>query len=177
MPALASVQKVLALIDGKRKEYAATIVGGLANAYQLVAAGPAGRLDITLMPEGIGPVTDVVGFTEAVAAGRLVNVYNSGTDAAPVFSARLADGSTSGKEAHGFVLAAVAAGAQGTIYGSGANTALTGLKPGTYYLSGTSPGGIDTVPPTAAGSTYQEIGFASSAGNLMFRRGEPIIRA
>ncbi len=176
MPALTAVQRVVAIIDGKRKEYTAALVGGLANAFQLAALGPAGRFDITMMPEGVGPVTDVLTFSEAVPAGKLVNVYNAGTEGAPLVRARMADGTTSGKEAHGYVLAGVQKDAQGTVYFSGQNTALSNLLPGTYYLSGTVPGGIDTSPAAAPGSTYQDVGVATSAGVLMFRRGEAIIR-
>ncbi|KAA9150036.1 hypothetical protein F3K36_33425, partial [Delftia sp. BR1] len=79
---------------------------GAANAGDIVALDDSGRIDNSMMPVGIGADTAVIAASEALAAGDWVNVWNS-TGA----KVRKADATTSGKEAHGFVLAAVTSGA------------------------------------------------------------------
>jgi hypothetical protein len=74
------------------------------------------------MPTGIGADTASITASEALAAGDLVNIYDS-TGA----KCRKADASTSGKEAHGFVLAAVESAASATVYFEGSNTQVTGI--------------------------------------------------
>ena len=89
-----------------------TEVAGLATSAGAGDAGKipqldgSGKLDPSLMPTGIGADTASIQASEALSAGDLVNVWNSGGA-----RVRKADASTSGKEAHGFVLATVASGA------------------------------------------------------------------
>jgi hypothetical protein len=82
------------------------ISAGAANANAIPALTAAGVFDNSLMPSGIGADTAPLTASEAIAAGALINVWNN----AGAFAIRNADGSTTGKEAHGFVLAAVASG-------------------------------------------------------------------
>lgn len=132
-----------------------------------------GKLDPTVMPTGIGADTAAITASEALAAGDLVNIYNNAGTA----NVRKADASTTGKEAHGFVLAAVSSGATATVYFEGTNTQLTGMTPGVQFLSATTPGRTAAVAPTGTGRIVQRVGFAVSATNMNFDGCDPIILA
>ena len=172
MSALTQVQRVLALAGNTIAEYVGVIVGGAANAFQLVALNASGQLDLTMMPTGIGPDTQVLAASEAIAAGALVKVYANGG----VATMRNANGGT-GLEADGFVLAAVAQGANGTAYLSGLNTAVSGLTPGLAFLSDTTIGGVAAAGATTPGHIYQQVGVVTAAGALQFAPGPAITRS
>ena len=93
-----------------------TEVSGLASSAGAGDAGKipqldaAGRIDASMMPVGIGADTAAITASEALSAGDLVNVWNSGGP-----KVRKADATTAGKRAHGFVLSAVANGATATV--------------------------------------------------------------
>ena len=140
---------------------------------KMVQLDGAGKLDVTVMPTGIGADTASILASEALAAGDLVNVWNNAGTA----NMRKADASTSGKEAHGFVLAAVSNGASGTAYFEGSNTQQTGLTPGVQFLSATTPGKATNVAPTGAGKIVQRVGLATSATSFNFESGDPIVLA
>lgn len=145
---------------------------GAADANKIVAVDANGRIDNSMMPVGIGADTATITASEALAAGDLVNVWNS-TGA----KVRKADASTSGKEAHGFVLAAVANGANATVYFEGTDNQVTGLTPGVQYLSATTPGAATATAPSAAGQVVQRVGFATAATALNFQSQPPIVLA
>lgn len=168
-----ALTKFLALIGGAFTEVFPTATGGAGAEEKLVSTDTSGRLDASLMPTGIGADTQVVSASEAIPAGALVNIYNS-TGTAKV---RKADASTSGKEAHGFVLAAFANGANATVYFEGTDAQLTGMTPGPVFLSDTTPGGVTSTAPVGAGKIVQKVGFAVSATSLNFQAGEPVVRA
>lgn len=137
---------------------------------KLVMTGADGRLDISVLPVGVGADTAAINASEALAAGDLVNIWdNSGTA-----NVRKADASTAGKEAHGFVLAAVASGQPATVYFEGTNTQMTGLTPGRRYLS-TTPGKTSATAPTGSGQVVQVVGFAVSATAMNFQSNPPIV--
>lgn len=146
---------------------------GAPDAGKLPQLDASGRLDASFLPVGIGADTGSVVASEALSAGELVNLWNN----AGAFSMRKADGSTAGKEAHGFVLSAVAASASGAVYFEGTNTQVTGLAPGVQYLSATTPGKSTTTPPNGAGQVVQRVGFSVSATELNFDAGYPIVLA
>lgn len=122
-----------------------------------------GRLDTSFMPSGIGADTKIIVASEALAAGDFVNIHNA-TGA----KVRKADASTSGKEAHGFVLAAVANAANATVYFEGANTQVTGLTPGVVFLSAATPGAAAATAPSGTGQMVQRLGIAVSATEINF---------
>lgn len=146
---------------------------GAGDAAKIVQLDAAGRIDTSMMPVGIGPDTASIVASEALAAGDFVNIWNN----AGVANIRKADGSTSGKEAHGFVLAAVSSSASGTVYFEGTNTAVTGRTPGVQFLSATTPGSTQATAPTGAGQTVQRLGFATGATAINFDGGDPILLA
>ena len=137
---------------------------------KLVMTGADGRLDISVLPIGVGADTAVIPASEALAAGDLVNIWNNSGTA----NVRKADASTAGKEAHGFVLAAVASGQPATVYFEGTNTQMTGLTPGRQYLS-TTPGKTSATAPTGSGQVVQVVGFAVSATAMNFQSNPPIV--
>lgn len=145
---------------------------GSTDANKIVALDTAGRLDLTMMPTGIGPDTQVIAASENLSAGNLVNIWNN----VGAFSVRKADATAAGKEAHGFVLASVTSGNNATVYFEGTVTGLTGLTPGKQYLA-TTPGASIATAPSTAGNAVQVVGFATSASTLNFQSNLPIILA
>ncbi|OLL69829.1 Phage protein [Pseudonocardia sp. Ae168_Ps1] len=150
---------------------ASTVSAGDADAGKIPALDPTGRLDASMLPVGLGADTAQVTASEALAAGDLVNIHSAGGSA----RARKADASTSGKEAHGFVLAAVDADTTATVYFEGTNTQVTDLTPGRNYLSASAPGAAAATAPSGAGQVVQIVGFATAATALNFNSLTPIV--
>jgi len=90
---------------------------------------------------------------------------------------RKADASAAGKEAMGFVLAAVANAAAATVYFEGTDTQVSGQTAGPVYLSPTTPGAGTATAPSAAGQVVQRVGYATSATTVNFNAGLPIVLA
>lgn len=140
-------------------------------ANKVVKMNGAGVIDITVLPTGIGADTAAIIASEALPAGSFVNVWNS----SGVGKVRLADGSTTGKIANGFVLSAVSADSIATVYFEGTNTQCTGLTPGEQFLSDSVPGKSTSTPPsTISGSVCQYIGVAISTTSINFESSRPI---
>lgn len=144
---------------------------GAADGGKLVALDDQGRIDNSMMPVGIGADTAVIAASEALAAGDWVNIWNS--SGAKV---RKADATTSGKECHGFVLAAVANGANATVYFEGTNNQVSGQTPGAVFL-GTTAGAGQAAAPTASGQVVQRLGIAVSATAVNFEPQQHIVLA
>ena len=146
--------KYLKQVSGVLTEQGATQTSaGAGDAGKIPALDSAGRLDSSMMPVGIGADTAVITASEALAAGDFVNVY----DAAGAFTVRKADATTAGKEAHGFVLAAVESAAPATVYFEGTNTQVTGMTPGNVYLAATA--GVATATAhSSTGNVVQKLG-------------------
>lgn len=143
------------------------------SANKTVKLDAAGKLDASVMPTGIGADTAIIVASEALADGDLVNVWNNAGTA----NVRKADANSAGKEAHGFVLAAVASSASATVYFEGTNSHCTGLTPGVQFLSSSTPGKSVTTAPTGTGKIVQNIGLALNATTLNFESGSPIVLA
>lgn len=167
-----AAKKFLRLIGGVITEvFGVQSSAGAANAGDFVALDDTGRLDNSVMPVGIGVDTKTIAASEALAAGDWVNVWNS-TGA----KVRKADATTAGKEAHGFVLAAVSSGADALVYFEGTNTQVSGQTPGPVYLQTTAGTGGATIP-SASGNVVQNLGVAVSATEVNFERGTPVVLA
>ncbi len=145
---------------------------GAGDAGKILALDSTGRIDATMMP--VGTDIDVVTITasEALAAGDLVNVWNS--SGAKV---RKADASVAGKEAHGFVLSAVLSSGAALVYFEGSNTQVSGLTPGPQFLSASTPGLATATAPSGSGNIVQRVGVATGATNLNTEFGQPIVLA
>lgn len=145
---------------------------GAGDAGKIVALDSTGRIDNTMMPVGIGADTQIVTASEALAAGDLVNIWNS-TGA----KVRKADASVAGKEAHGFVLAAVTSGNPATVYFEGTDTQVSGQTPGVVYLSASTPGQATSTAPSGTGQVVQRVGFATGATAINFQSLPPVVLA
>lgn len=150
-----------------------TSSAGAGDAGKLPALDGTGRLDASFLPVGIGADTGTIVASEALAAGDLVNIWNNAGTA----NVRKADATAAGKEAHGFVLAAVANGANAAVYFEGTNTQCSGLTPGVQYLSATTAGTPTAASPAGAGKVTQRVGFAISATAMNFQSEPPIVLA
>jgi hypothetical protein len=145
---------------------------GAADAAKLVALDGTGRLDSTFLPVGVGAETVTVTTSEALSAGDVVNLHNSGG-----LRARKADASN-GRMAHGFVLSAFASSASASVYLEGTNTQVSARTPGeVQYLSATTAGAVTETAPTTAGQIVQRIGIATGTTQFTFEAEQPITLA
>jgi hypothetical protein len=141
---------------------------GAGDAAKVVQLDGTGRIDSTMMPVGIGADTAAIQASENLAAGDFVNIHNSAGA-----RVRKADATTAGKEAHGFVTAAVTSGNTATVYFEGTNANVTGQTPGPVFLA-TTAGTATATAPSAAGNVVQRIGFATGATAINFQSQPPI---
>lgn len=162
------VDKLLQRKNGRNQQYTpATQSAGAADAGKVPALNSSGKLDLTLMPDGIGVTNRIAPATEALTAGAFVNEYA----ASGILSVRLADNSN-GRVATGFVKAQVAKDQQATVWPLDAtNDQLTGLTVGADYYLGTAGGvlatPLDATDATQAGKIDQRLGRARSATELV----------
>jgi hypothetical protein len=152
---------------------ASTASAGAGSAGKIAALGVDGRLDLTMMPTGVGASTKLVPASGALSAGDVVNLF----DDAGTLSARRADATTAGTEAKGFVVDSFADGASALVYLSGVNSARTGLTQGARYFLSTTAGGITTTAPTGSGNRVQIVGHAISDTELQFNPQNICVRA
>jgi hypothetical protein len=158
-----AAKKYLGLIAGKITQVVATIVSaGAGNDGDLVALDSSGKLDVSVLPTGVGPNVKVILASENIGAGKYVNIY----DDAGTTKVRLADNSNS-RETHGFLLDAVTSGNNATVYFEGTNNDLSGLTSGARQFLGTA-GGVTATPPTLAGGAQisQLVGTAISTTEI-----------
>ena len=169
-----AVQKFLSMVAGAWSEVTALVTSaGAGDAGKVVALGTDGKLDSSVMPTGIAADVKVLPASEALSAGQLVNIYDSG---AGVEKCRKADCSN-GRRAHGFVLAPVNQDANATVYLPGNTiTGLTTKTPGApQFLS--PAGAMSETAPSTAGYICQEIGNAESATEVAFNPMKPVTLA
>jgi hypothetical protein len=151
--------KFITSVAGNLTEVTAlTTSTGAGDAGKIPGLDAAGRLDVSLMPTGLGADTAVITTSEALAAGDFVNIHDASGP-----KARKASAAAVTTKAHGFVLAGFASGAAATVYFEGTNTGLTGLTAGDVWLSTSTPGGVQSAAPTVAGQVQQRVGVAVSA--------------
>ena len=159
-------------------EVEATVTStGVAEAGDVVALDANGKLDMSVLPTGIGADVAIILASENLGAGDFVNIYNNAGTA----NVRLADATAANAAeiAHGFVLNNVTSGNNATVYFEGTNDQVSGLTPGvTYALSDTTPGGVVALgsATTTAGESLQILGVATSAAAINVEIGKPTIR-
>lgn len=161
-----AANKYVALITGRLKEVLGLVIStGAPDANKIVAVDASGKLDISVMPVGVGAEVTVAASFENLIAGDFVNLFLSGG----VIKVQKADATTNAKPAHGFVLANVTSPANATVYRiSNENTAITGLTIGSDYFLSTTPGTITTTAPSASGNIVQPIGRATLTTAIVF---------
>lgn len=160
--------KYLARVGGKNQQVSSiSQSAGAADAGKIVALGDGGKIDDSMMPEGIGASVNVLVASEALGAGNFVNIHAEGG----VAKVRKAD-NASGRPADGFVLEAVASAENASVYPlDGINAGLTSLTPGSGYWLGVAGGVVDTpLDPTIVGNANkicQYLGKAKSDTELI----------
>ena len=159
---------------GVPTEQEALVIGaGAADSGKIPALNAAGLIDNSMLPAPTGDGTLSLVAVEALSAGNFVNIFND----AGVIKCRKADNSN-GRQADGFVIAAVLITANATVYGvSQINTALSALTLGTRYFLGTAGGVTATVPAAGAGVLVQTLGVAHTTSALRFGEASIIVRA
>lgn len=142
-----------------------TTSAGAGDASKLVQTDSGGKLDITLMPSGVGADTVTVLASEALAAGDWVNIYdNAGTE-----NVRKANATDNTKPAHGFVKSAVSGGANATVYLTGTNDVVpigtfVAADAGKNVFLSTTGGATTLTAPSSAGNRVQKLGQIAMVG-------------
>ena len=160
-----AAKSFLRLVSGKIQAIQATVTSaGAGNDGDLIALDATGRIDVSVLPVGVGPDVASIVVSEAagLAAGDYVNIFDS---TGP--KVRLADNSN-GRDAHGFVKSAHADAATAVVYFEGPNDDLSGLTAGTRMYLGTAGDATATplAPITDAGSIHQLLGIAIDANTI-----------
>jgi len=145
---------------------------GAADAGSVVALNAAGEVDGSMLPAGIGANSLSVVAFEDLAANDLVEIFdNAGTPNARKASAAAA----TQRPATGYVTSAVLAGSNIDVFFDGRNGGQTGLTPGQrVYLSTSTPGEVQTTPPSGTGNLSQFVGKAVSATEFNFEADDVI---
>jgi hypothetical protein len=167
-----AANKYISLVAGKLKEIFGQVTSsGVGDADKIVALDATGKIDISLLPPGVGAEVVVAISSENLGAGDFVNIYLNGG----VSTLRKADATDTTKPAYGFVIAGSTSPASNTMYILGVSNALvTGLTIGTrYFLDAAVPGGIVATALSAAGNLNQEIGIATTATSILTHNSEP----
>ena len=153
--------KYQTLESGKGQLKEATVSStGVAEAGDIVALDTTGKLDPSLLPVGVGADVKIAEASENLSPGDYVNFWDDGGTE----KVRLADNSN-GRDAHGFVIAAVTSGSNATVYFEGSNANLSGLTAGQRVYLGVTGDIITTPldPVTDAGKIHQFLGVAVDA--------------
>ena len=169
-----AVKKLLSQLENGQEQYIAPVKSstGSADAEKIVALNNSGKLDLTMMPDGVGAETEVYPASEALSANDLVNIFDdSGT-----LKVRKAVASDINKSAAGYVKDNVNSGADAAVYFEGRLQGLTGILPNTtYYLSSTQAGKYTSTPPVADGTIYQPVGTGIKTDQIRFEQGKVIL--
>lgn len=154
--------KYQTLSNGRETMVEATVISaGAGSNGEIVALDSGGRIDVSVLPVGVGPDVTSIITSEALVAGDYVNIYNnSGTP-----NARKADASND-RPAHGFVRDAFSSSATAIVYFEGPNDDKSGLTPGArQYLS--TAGGVTATAPVLPGSVISQfLGIAINATTI-----------
>ncbi len=136
---------------------------GAGDAGKIVGLNSSGKVDITMMPSGVGTPTQSETAGENLSAGDFV--YYNTSDANKLYKA---DADAIAKKAVGYVLASATTGNAAVIYLEGINDQLSGLTKGLHYYLSTTAGGVTTTKPSSAGQIVQYIGVAISTTAIAF---------
>jgi hypothetical protein len=145
---------------GRQEEVEALVTRtGTGDAGKIVATASDGRIDPSVLPLGVGPDLVSAVASEAIGAGKYVNLYNNGG----VTTMRLADNSND-RPAHGFCKDAVANAGTGLVYFEGPNAGVSGRTIGARQYLGTAGSPVETVP--AAPAILQYLGIATQTTEI-----------
>jgi hypothetical protein len=167
---MANDGKFLNLENGKRKlDSAIDSSAGASDSGKIIKLDSNGKIDLTLLPNGIGEdAVEIVTF-EDLSAGDFVNIFLDGG----VAKVRKAD-ATNSRDANGFVLESKNEPTPVKVFFEGTNSQLSGLTIGArYYLDAT--GGVTLTPKTSTGELHQYLGKAFSATELTTEKDDCIV--
>lgn len=146
-----------------------TTSAGAGDSGKLVALNGAGKVDITMMPSGVGTPTLSLTAGESLSAGDFVYINTS--DSNKVYKA---DADAGAKFAIGYVLASAADEAAVTVYFEGINDQLSSLTVGAHYYLSATAGAVTATKPSSAGQTVYYIGTAISTSSIPLTKSLPI---
>lgn len=129
-----------------------------------------GRLSTSFIPDDIIADTYLMMAAENLGSGSIINIFDDNG----VSKCRKASASFPDRGAHGYVLSSCLQGENALIYFEGNNNQVTGLTPGTLFLS-TTAGLATSNPPTGSGKIVQRIGFATSTSSINFQSLTPVL--
>jgi hypothetical protein len=162
--------KFLTLDPTKKLREATVVSTGAAQGGDIVALDSTGKLDLSVLPTGVGAEVTVIQATENLSAGDFVNIYDDSGN----IRCRLSDNSN-GRRADGFVKASVTSGNNASIYRVGLNDDLIGLTLGAKYYLGNAGQVINSATiDLDADALYQFLGVAQSATGISFIQEEDI---
>ena len=166
-------EKLLKVVNGIPTQLELTTSsGGSGDAGKPIGLHTDGKLNVNMLPTGVGVNVATVDATENLSAGNLVNIYDA---TGP--KCRKADASNA-YTADGFVLAPVTSGQPATIYLPGSTlSGLTSLTVGANYFLSATAGGVTATPVTTATHISQLVGKAISATEIVFNPQYPITMA
>jgi len=165
-------QKPIQLVNGELQEVEASDTSaGAADAGKVPALNAAGKIDDTLLPDGVGADAITGTASGAISAGKLINIFDDGGTR----SFRVADASN-GREAHAFANDPIADAASGSVLKEGTMAGLTGLTIGGPVYLGTN-GDVTQTAPTTSGHISQRVGIAVSATEVDFEKARKVTLA
>ncbi len=159
-------QKFQILDQGKSKLKEATVSStGVAQAGDILALDPSGKIDVSVLPTGVGPDVKLVEASEDLGAGNYVNFFDdAGTE-----KVRLADNSN-GRAADGWVESAFLTGETAEVFFEGPNPAAPTNVAGDRAYLGTAGGVIvtplDPTNPADDGKLHQYLGKYIDSGTI-----------
>lgn len=145
---------------------------GVSDGNKIIQTDTTGRIDQSVLPVGVGALVKNIIASENLSAGDFVNIFdNTGTA-----NVRKADASSTGKEAHGYVLDAVTSGSLAAVYFEEFNNQLSAKTPGSQqFLSAVTPGATTETAPTGSGQVVQRLGVAITATEMTVEMAQPIV--
>lgn len=142
---------------------------GAGDAGEIVALNSSGKIDLTMMPTGVGTPTISATAGEDLSAGNFV--YINTADANKIYKA---DADAVAKFCIGYVLASALTGAAVTVYFEGINDQLSGLTVGTHHYLSATAGASTSSKPNTTGQIVQYLGTAISTTSIAFNPQLPL---
>jgi hypothetical protein len=165
--------KVLVNVAGQLTSKEAVVTSaGVGDSGKVVGLDGTGKLDMSVMPSGLGADTVSLPASVELVAGDFVNIW----DDAGTLKVRKATNTAVSTKADGFVLTGVAQDSTAVVYLEGANTELSALVVGSKYFLGVD-GAVTTTAPTASSSVVQYLGVVKSATSLRFEQNDYFVNA
>lgn len=167
-----AAKKYLSHSAGNLQEVQATnSSSGVGSEGDIVALDANGKININMMPAGVGADVKVATANGAIAAKDFVYFEAAGTIA-------VADNGDAGTAAHGYAPSAINDAEAGDVYFDGIIPGFTGLTIGAGQFLGTGGDIVESGSlPTGTGDIVQKVGVAVSATEVAVEIGHVTILA